>query len=166
MGFDDGSAHVRNIRDPGQPTASEHQEHMTTHRPYRSWCKFCVMGRGVNAPHRRSDAQYDLDGVPYVSMDYGFLQKKESEDRVSPVLVNRERRHKMTWAMLVPRKGTEFLWIAKRAAVFVGMLNSSSKAVVVTEQGLAIKTRAATVRIVPESERKDADRILEMRAVP
>ena len=35
-GFDDGSAHVRNIRDPGQPTAKEHQEHMTTHRPYRS----------------------------------------------------------------------------------------------------------------------------------
>ena len=36
MGFDDGSAQVRNIRDPGQPTAHEHQEHMTTHRPHRS----------------------------------------------------------------------------------------------------------------------------------
>ena len=35
-GFDDGSAQVRNIRDPGQPTESEHREHMTTHRPYRS----------------------------------------------------------------------------------------------------------------------------------
>ena len=45
MGFDDGSAQVRNIREKGQPTAHEHQEHMTTHRPYRSWCKFCVMGR-------------------------------------------------------------------------------------------------------------------------
>ena len=99
---------MRNIRDPQQPTAKEHQEHVTTHRPYRSWCKFCVMWRGVNAPHRRSDAQDDLDGVPHVSMDYGFLGEKESEDRVSPVLVIRERRHKMTWAMLVPRKGTEF----------------------------------------------------------
>ena len=29
--------------------------------------------------------------------------------------------------------------------VFVGMLNSSSEAVVVTEQGLAIKTRAANI---------------------
>ena len=64
MGFDDGSA-----QDPGQPTAKEHQEHMTTHRPYRSWCKFCVMERGVKAPHRRSDAQDDLEGVPHVSMD-------------------------------------------------------------------------------------------------
>ena len=63
MGLDDGSAQVRNIRDPGQPTVKEHQDHMTTHRPYRSLCKFCVMGRGVNAPHRRSDAQDDLARV-------------------------------------------------------------------------------------------------------
>ena len=76
MGFDDGSAQVRNFRDPGQPTAKEHQEHMTTHRPYRSWCKFCVMERGVNAPHRRSDAQDDLEGVPHVSMDCGFLERR------------------------------------------------------------------------------------------
>ena len=46
-GFDEGSAQeVRNIRDTGQPTVKEHQEHKTTHRPCRSWCKFCVMGRG------------------------------------------------------------------------------------------------------------------------
>ena len=62
MGFDDGSAQVRNIRDPGQVTAKEHQEHMTTHRPHRSWCKLCVMERGVNAPHRRSEDQDDLEG--------------------------------------------------------------------------------------------------------
>ena len=42
-GFDDGSAQVRNIRDPGQLTVKEHQEHMTIHRPYRSWSKFCLM---------------------------------------------------------------------------------------------------------------------------
>ena len=59
-GFDDRSAQVRSIRHPGQPTVSDHREHMTAHPPYRSWCKFCVMGRGVNSPHRRSDAQDDL----------------------------------------------------------------------------------------------------------
>ena len=59
MGFDDGSPQARNIRDPGQPTAHEHQERMTTHRPYRSWCQFCVLGRGVNSPHRISDPQDD-----------------------------------------------------------------------------------------------------------
>ena len=50
--------------------------------------------------------------------------------------------------------------------VFVGMLNSSSEAVVVTEQGMAIKTRSANIRRIPESERWDADRILGIRAVP
>ena len=53
------------------------------------------------------------------------------------------------------------------SGVFVGMLNSSLEAVVVvTEEALAIKTRAANVRRIPESERWDADRILGMRAVP
>ena len=46
------------------------------------------------------------------------------------------------------------------------MLNLSSEAMVVTEQGTAIKTRSANARRIPESERWDADRILEMRAVP
>ena len=45
--------------------------------------------------------------------------------------------------------------------VFVGVLNSSSVAVAVTEQGMAIKTRAAIVRRIPESERWDSDRILD-----
>ena len=69
-GVDDGSAQVRNIRDPGQPTESEHREHMATHRPYRSRCKFCVMGRGVNSLHWRSDAQDDVAGVLHLSMDW------------------------------------------------------------------------------------------------
>ena len=75
--FDDGSAQVRNIRDPGQPTASEYKEHMTTHRPYRSRCEFCVMERGVNSPHRKSDAQEDLEGVSHVSSDHGFFGGRE-----------------------------------------------------------------------------------------
>ena len=59
-------------------------------------------------------------------MDYGFLGERESEEHVSPVLVIRERRHKMTWAMLVPRKGTEFPWIAKRAARFIDQLGHNT----------------------------------------
>ena len=52
------------------------------------------------------------------------------------------------------------------AGVFIGVLNSSSEAVVVTEQGLVSKTCAANVWRKPESERWDADRMLGMRAVP
>ena len=50
------------------------------------------MRRGVNSPHRRSDAQDDLEGVLHVSMDHGFLGENESEEQVTPVLVIRERR--------------------------------------------------------------------------
>ena len=95
---------------------------MNAHRHHRSWGKFCVIGRGVNSPHRRSDAQDDLEGVPHLSMGHGFLGERESEEQVTPVLVIRERRHKMTWTMLVPRKGTEFPWIARRAAKFIDRL--------------------------------------------
>ena len=66
------------------------------------------------------------NGAPHVSMDYGFLGERESEEHVSPVLVIRERSHKMTWAMLVPRKGTEFAWIAKRAARFIDQLGHNT----------------------------------------
>ena len=87
MGFHDGSAQARNIRDPGQPTAHEYQERMTTHRPYSSWCKFCLMGCGVNSLHRRSEAQDDLEGVSHVSIDHGFFGEKEFEEQVTLVLV-------------------------------------------------------------------------------
>ena len=45
------------------------------------------------------------------------FSERESAEQVSPV-----RRLKMTWAMLVPRRGTEFPWIAKRAARFIDQL--------------------------------------------
>ena len=115
--FDDGSAPVRNIRDPGQPTESERRDCTNTHRPYRSRCKFWVIGSGVNSSlleviwkERRC-----VDG-------FGFIGEKDSEEQVTPVLVIRDRRHKMTWAMLVPRKLTEFHWIARRAAKFIDQL--------------------------------------------
>ena len=55
-----------------------------------------------------------------MSMDYGFLGEKESEDQVAPVLVIHERRHKMTWAMLVPREELNFPGLRReRAAKFI-----------------------------------------------
>ena len=53
-----------------------------------------------------------------------------------------------------------------RLGVFVAMLNSSSEAVVVTEQGTAIKTRVANVRRIPVSKGWDAGRKLGRRVVP
>ena len=63
IGVDDGSTQVRHNRDPGQPTASEYKLHVTTHRPYRSWCKFCVMGSGVKLSSTGDQiSQDDMEG--------------------------------------------------------------------------------------------------------
>ena len=55
--------------------------------------------------------------------------------------------------------GDKVLYMLVKAArgAFVGMLNPLSEAVVLTEQGLAIKARAANVRRVLESERWDTE---------
>ena len=70
---------------------------------------------------------------------------------MSRVLVIRERRHKMTWNSPIRELGEKILYMPAEpargenwgAAVphSVGMLGSSSEVVVVTEQGLAIKTK-------------------------
>ena len=104
LALDDGSFQVRSVCAPGQPIVNEHREHMTTRRLFRSWCQFCVVGRRVSSPHRRP-VGYDVDGTTRVSMDCELRGEIESDEQVTPALVMRERRHKMMWAMLVPRKG-------------------------------------------------------------
>ena len=57
-----------------------------------------------------------------------------------PVLVIRERRLKKTWAMLVPRKGKECPWIAKRAARFIDQLGlrcDNERAIAALARGIA-----------------------------
>ena len=48
------------MQDPREPSDEERREHYLTHLPYRSWCKYCVGGRGKEAPHRRQEHQGDL----------------------------------------------------------------------------------------------------------
>ena len=64
---------VRQPRDPGMPSREEWQEHMRTHFPYRSWCKFCAAGRGRARKRRRNAAKSIIRSWPHVSLDYGFL---------------------------------------------------------------------------------------------
>ena len=79
VGFDDGSARVRNIRDPGQPTAKEHQD-MTTHRPHRSRCKFCDGARCERAAQEMQCSRRLEGSAACVN---GLCGEKEPEDRES-----------------------------------------------------------------------------------
>ena len=90
------------------------------------------------------------------------LQRLHGRRDNTPIL---ELGEKILYMPAKPAKGGK--WEPRfHPGVFVVMLNSSSEAVVVTEQGLAIKTRSANIRRVPESERWDAGGVLQVRATP
>ena len=55
---------------PGQPSAQEEEEHRCSHIPYRSWCKWCVMGRGLGTPH---SGLHNHSQIPPVGLDYFFI---------------------------------------------------------------------------------------------
>jgi hypothetical protein len=61
---------LRMFPDPGQPTPEQIDEHRTSgHQPYRCWCKFCVMGRGLGEQHRARPKSM----IPRIGIDYFYL---------------------------------------------------------------------------------------------
>ena len=69
-----GDADVEQLKmvpDPGQPTEAEVEEHRTNgHIPYRSWCKWCAMGRGIGFPHNDSKTKAS---IPRIGIDYFYI---------------------------------------------------------------------------------------------
>jgi hypothetical protein len=94
---------VRAIRDPGQPTPEEVAAHELTHLPFRPWCPDCVSGRAADDPHRRIVRDAD-DGVPKVSVDYGFISSDDGED-TRAILVLKVSGTKVVSAKCVSGKG-------------------------------------------------------------
>ena len=62
--------HASNVASPG---AEQVEKHRVTHYPYRSWCKWCIMGRGIGRPHTKSTQE---SMVPIVGMDYFYVTKE------------------------------------------------------------------------------------------
>ena len=62
---------IKHAVDQGKPTDLQVEEHRETHIPPRSWCKWCVLGRGRGLMHKKSPGST----VPIVGMDYFFLTK-------------------------------------------------------------------------------------------
>ena len=60
---------VKVATDPGRPTESQIEEHRMTHIPFRSWCRWCVLGRGRGLQHRARPGSL----IPIVGIDYFFL---------------------------------------------------------------------------------------------
>ena len=83
--LDAETAPPRIAPDPGQPSRKQMAEHRIIHSPYRIWCKFCVMGRGRETPHDRSDnrSRTAMIGVDYFFITRGGV-KRRSELEQAP----------------------------------------------------------------------------------
>ncbi len=74
VNIDDGADEVETVKiapDPGQPTKRQIEEHRIAHWPYRSWCRWCALGRGRGLQHRGSSGS----AIPIVGFDYFYLTK-------------------------------------------------------------------------------------------
>ena len=61
------------VPDPQLPHPDVVAEHNLDHTPYRSWCRWCVEGRGVGEQHRPKSGEHD---VPVIGMDCFCLTGK------------------------------------------------------------------------------------------
>ena len=85
-------APARGIPSPVKVSKEEYESHMLTHTPFRSWCEYCVRGRGRKNPHytqSAADKRKDRAArkVPRVSMDYFFFNQSDEDAASSPILV-------------------------------------------------------------------------------
>ena len=81
---EDEAEPVKVMKSPTQPTPQQEEEHRIDHYPYRSWCKYCAMGRGIGFQHRHGQSSR----VPRIGIDYFFITaagvKKRDELKECP----------------------------------------------------------------------------------
>ena len=61
------------VTSPKEPGAVERSRHEVAQMPYRGWWFSCVVGRGVDDPHRKSDG---YSGPPRVECGFMFLSSR------------------------------------------------------------------------------------------
>ena len=110
-----GMRNPRKLQDPRLPSRKEIDDHqLAAHLPYRSWCAFCVMGKGKAAPHF---AQSRPDGLPELHLDYCFMSTEDKP--LATILVAKEKTSKMLMATVVPLKGASVEFPVKRVLAFL-----------------------------------------------
>ena len=105
---------TRTLRRPGQPTQKQIRDHkQASHLPYRSWCKFCVEGKGLHDHHRsgREEDKFDKQ-VPCISMDYCFMGDGETEAKENPILTTYDNNTGSLHTYVVKKKGV-VMWLPK-----------------------------------------------------
>ena len=64
-------------RDPKLPSEDDVGCHRCSHIPFRSWCRWCVMGRGRGDPHLTSAGS----SIPIVGLDYFYIDDESVTKR-------------------------------------------------------------------------------------
>ncbi len=103
----------RSLPDPGQPTASEIEEHRLDHLPYRSWCAECVAARGTGEQHRTREE--DTRTVSVFSFDFLFITENRivpreallKDEVIMKILVARDSLSRAVFAHAVSSKSPE-----------------------------------------------------------
>ena len=76
---------------PVQPSEVERQHHMVNRLPPAPWCELCVMGRGKDDPHLRSDLREKGEQLPVIAFDFAFVKttcaSEETEQKYATTLV-------------------------------------------------------------------------------
>ena len=65
---------------------AEREMHELTHTPFRTWCKYCMKGRGQNQQHR-SHKDEETSEVPRISLDYLFMSKEDERASSNPIII-------------------------------------------------------------------------------
>ena len=89
---------------PRGPPDAERRAHEIHHMPYRSWCEYCVRGRGKESPHLSRYEQAD-DGIPVVQMDYAFLHDTSDKEAKVTLLTMVDNSSGQMGATAVQKKG-------------------------------------------------------------
>jgi len=142
------------LRDPGQPTQREIDEHELTHQPPRPWCDHCNKGRGQHDHHRAivRDDPLEESAIPTISLDYCFLGDEQVRASRNPILVIYDNRSTMIGAWQTKEKGA-IPWAVKEVADLISMIGYGHIRVTLKSDGessiVALKKAIASRRTVP-----------------
>ena len=128
------------LRNPGQATTAQIDEHNISHIPFRPWCKHCVRGKAKDKQSRRLTAGQAQSSAPRIRLDYCMLtdksivaegdeeeiadgdaqrttgEKVEGKEEIdgdgcATVLVMQESECRSVWAYQVQHKGGSEEWV-------------------------------------------------------
>ena len=82
---------------PIQPSEVERHLHIVNHLPPAPWCELCVMGRGKDDPHLRSDLREKGEQPPVIAFDYAFVKTTSASGETEQKYHSAENDYRNAW---------------------------------------------------------------------